>query len=1337
MSISESQKIQDRINYWKKKIVGESNSNPLVDLRRQKPKSLVSLSKEPSFYYSDFTADEPKPLVINELEIKHTDDDPIKVLDELRKDAKTTLEEKGFNSLFLVINTLTWFNPEKPHEKYVSPILLVPVRLERKGRKSSELILHFIDEDISINFILINRLRDFGITLPDSDRVKELSYENFFNEVRSAIAKQPDWEIKETADITLFQDAKAAIIQDLEQNQDKIANHPILQELALKRVSDNVNNPSIPQKQELDKIDPSLIYQIRDADSSQQVVIEAVKAGFSCVVQGPPGTGKSQTIVNIITELIGQNKKVLVVAEKQTALEVVFDRLKKSKLEDVCLNLHHQVTTKAKDFFNELERTFAQLSERNEAQHRDWDIFFKPLRDYRQVLNDHVKGLHKKVQPLNKSAFDLYGEILKLERKNIPVLQFNLSHLQDWSETRLLDARNLLEQLGQFEAIFRGRQKTIWSSSPLKSESWSSDIDQDLRINIDNLGEGIKLAQNTVASLTQLLKITEPLQTLSDLEQLRPAVAHILDAPSGIESWSLATDLVVLTQLYLELESEIRNFQSINYELNAKYVPDFLNFDLLEISRLFAREFTGFFRVFKLPYWQWLFAKWREHQRLIALRRDQKRISEQKLIADIEKGIERKNILNILKDRNYQARQAFGSSFCEEMTNLQDIQQGLEWLEKLKQHRQLDKETVAAVIASGESYQKLRELLENLETSLNQIQEGFKFLNKHFPQERLTASSVLKQTSLNEVEDFRQKAYDELDLFQQWLYCQKHIRQLEAIGTKEFLFKLRDSEILPDKWFSVLQKGFYENWLRHIHSDNLELQNFRHNLHEQRIKEFSEKDKKQYEVAIQRLRQLHAKGLQDWLTQPEAAQQVKELKREITKKKGQKKIRQFIKQYPQIVTTLKPCWLMSPLGVSQYVDADAVEFDVVIFDEASQVRTENAVSSIMRAKQLIVVGDNQQLPPTSYFESAAPDDNDDEDEEVYENLLDECSTLSIMISRTLSWHYRSQDESLIAFSNQKFYNSKLISFPNPVKDASRGVHFHPVKGGIYDRGGRGDNILEAEEVAKLTVQHFQQHSQQSLGIITSSKQQAKTIWEELKKITIQHPEIEEFCQDNSDNFFIKPIEEAQGDERDVIFFSFGFGFDNKNPGKLNHKFGYFSQKEQDLGRRRLNVAITRAKCKFVLVASIKAENIDPEVSPQAALIKDYFAYAQSGGQKLDEKRDNDLSHIDLPFEEDIYQVLTERGYVVKKRVGRSAYPIDLVVIDNSQPETEESFLGIVCDGGTYNKYPTARDRDRLRQEVLEKLGWRIYRIWSREWNRNRESQINQLIEHIENLRNHQ
>jgi superfamily I DNA and/or RNA helicase len=216
-------------------------------------------------------------------------------------------------------------------------------------------------------------------------------------------------------------------------------------------------------------------------------------------------------------------------------------------------------------------------------------------------------------------------------------------------------------------------------------------------------------------------------------------------------------------------------------------------------------------------------------------------------------------------------------------------------------------------------------------------------------------------------------------------------------------------------------------------------------------------------------------------------------------KQKKKEIREFITNAPELVTTLKPCWLMSPLAVSQYVDPQVVNFDVVIFDEASQIRTEEAIPSIMRAKQVIVVGDNKQLPPTSFFVGTTSDEEEDEDEDIYESVLDECWTF--MENHILMWHYRSQDESLIAFSNQKVYESQLISFPNPVKDANRGVHFRYVEEGIYDRGERRDNIREAEEVARLTLEHVQQNPQQSLGIIAFSKAQSDAIEEQLDRLS--------------------------------------------------------------------------------------------------------------------------------------------------------------------------------------------------------------------------------------------
>ncbi|MEH2253830.1 AAA domain-containing protein [Nostoc sp.] len=1323
--------IQRKIKDWRDKLAGSSNSNPLLDFRKSK-KPKIDVVTTPLILFNHLVGDESGSIPFKDLRTNQTNTDLIKLLDKLHREAKKTIEEKGFISLFLVLGLLTWFdtaNPQekKEKEKLVSPLLLIPVELEKKGKKPPEYTLCSTDEEISVNFLLVNKLRDeFNITLPETETFQELGYEEFIKAVRSAIAKKQDWQLEETACITLFESVKTAIIKDLVQNQELIANHPLLQGLALQEGLKNQSHIKTITEKELDTINPELVYQICNADSSQQVVIEAAKAGFSFVVQGPPGTGKSQTIANIITELIGKNKKVMLVAEKQTALDAVYKKLRESKpnLEDLCLNLHHKGITKTKELVKELNQTRIRLSQTNETESQQGkrDIFFQQLRDCQQSLNSYTASIHHKHQPINKSAFELYGELLKLERESVPPLEFNTYNLEEWSEQRLLlQAKNLLNGLGQFESFFRGRQKTIWSSSPIIS--WNSDVSRDLRQKIDNLRQGIQLATITATRLRELLSI-EPANTLVALDRFQPAIAHLIEVPLRFpKEWLQGAILNTLQQYFYELKKDIEYIQYIGLELNNNYITEFLVWNLPQI-RDFQQRFQKYRRHFR-----WLRCDYyRTRRSLLNLRQVKNRISDQELIADIDKAVKRQEILNKLQDTNHQYYRAFGSFFDTQIPDLDAIEQALNWLKGLQIHR-LNSKGVARVISSSESLQELRTLLIDLENSRNFIKEGFQFLKQHFQQEVMTKPGELERKSLNEVGEFLDKAERELVWFQQSLDCKNLVQELEVIGAKDFLSKLRESNIQPNFWFPVLQKGIYKNWLRDIH-DSCELRNFNQKRHEEKVEEFSQFDIEQYQEAIQRLRQLHAQRWKEWSIQPEARKQIELLEKQNTLKKGHQKIRQFIKNTSKLVTTLKPFWLMSPLAVSQYIDSEAVEFDVVIFDEASQVCTEDAVPSIMRAKQVIVVGDNKQLPPTYFFKGNASGD-EDEEQEIYESLLDESSTF--LEKFTLKWHYRSKHESLIAFSNQKFYDSELLTFPNPVKNSNLGVDFHYVKGGIYTPGDGGrNNIREAQAVAELALKHFQEYPKLSLGIVTLNEEQAETIREQLNQLSLKHPGIEEFCQEESKKFFIKPLERVQGDQQEVILFSFGYGFYENNE-DLNHNFGPLSKPG---GRRRLNVAITRAQSKFVLVASIKAGNFQPKRENQEiTLLKEYFAYAENGGEKLDDQFDNNLSDSDFLFEEDIYQALIQQGYTVKKRVGRSAYPIDLAVIDERRQETEEFLLGIVCDGTIYHKYPTARERDRLRQQILKGLGWNIYRIWSSEWYRDRNSQIKLLVEHIKHLLN--
>jgi superfamily I DNA and/or RNA helicase len=1302
--------IQQRIKTWKDRLADLSKRNRLLYFKKDKPPTVeISNPESVSILFEALTGEKPRPLPADELETRQMGTERTKFLKKLRKEANALLKEKGVNSLFVAIGTLTWNVAEKSKELISSPILLIPVELRKTSRKE-EYTLYSTEEEVSLNPVLVQKLStEFGITLPEIEIERNLGYDELLNGVRQAVADRLNWNVEITAYISLFQRTKAAMIRDierLEQNEEIVAKHPILQALAGNWTA---YESSIPQKidaRELDeRVDPESVFQILEADSSQQEVIEAAKAGHSFVVQGPPGTGKSQTIVNMIAELMGTKKRVLLVSEKETALEVVFNRLKDCGLDDACLNLHHRATTNKKDFYEHLNKTASQLLQRHVLQEQS--SLFHELRRCRQTLHDHPVRLHQKQQPLNKSAFELYGELLRLERAKIPIVEFTLSNVKEWSDLQLLDAKELLRNLSGFLRFFRGEQTTVWTRSQLKD--FPFEVRSEFSGGIENLRRGVQIAERASVRLDELLG-GETSSTLAELEALYSAVGHVMAVPLVPAGWPRGTDVRTLHQLFSDLEWEVEAIQT--NPLRTKYSSAILDLNLPALLERY-QKYKGTFRFLRCAYWQ-------DRRNILKCRTVKDQVSDEELISDLKQAVRLQELRNRLRDPAHPARVAFRPFFSTEQPDLDSIRRALDWLIELR--KDLNTEKVAAAISSLDSRRELERLQDELETTQNQIEAGFQFLLNYFPQEFIDS---LKTQSLEEVRGFLNTAENELDLFEDWLTYQNLIEQIEALGAGTFLSKLRDSEISPESWYPILEKGVYENRLKYIHSNNPNLRNFHSHLHEQVVREFSELDSRQYEVARERLRQLHAECWREWSRQSTAKQQMQLLQQQSGKQK-KKEIRQFITSAPELVTTLKPCWLMSPLAVSQYIDPQVVHFDVVIFDEASQIRTEEAIPSIMRAKQVIIVGDNKQLPPTSFFVGTSSDEEDDEDEDIYESVLDECWTF--MENHILMWHYRSQDESLIAFSNQKVYESQLISFPNPVKDANRGVHFRYVEGGIYDRGGRRDNIREAEEVARLTLEHVQQNPHQSLGIIAFSKAQADAIEEQLDQLSATNPNLAEFCQDDSPNFFLKPLERVQGDERDVIILSFGYGFDSQ--GELIHNFGPLSRQG---GERRLNVAITRAKYKLVLVASIQADNLDLSRtnSRGVALLKDYLTYAASNGKNMEGNRSDDLTRFNSPLEDDIYQALSERNYQVERRVGCSDYRIDLAVRNDQQ---DEFLLGIECDGVTYHRYSTVRDRDRLRRLVLEKLGWRIHRIWSREWFRDRNNQIEQLVERLEHLR---
>jgi superfamily I DNA and/or RNA helicase/very-short-patch-repair endonuclease len=573
-----------------------------------------------------------------------------------------------------------------------------------------------------------------------------------------------------------------------------------------------------------------------------------------------------------------------------------------------------------------------------------------------------------------------------------------------------------------------------------------------------------------------------------------------------------------------------------------------------------------------------------------------------------------------------------------------------------------------------------------------------------------------------------------VDLLKRFEELKKLTSKAFEIELKSFFLQSIKNNIPTKDWENIFLKRFYLLLLDFNLEKLPDLNNFNGVQHNQKIQEFRELDIKRIEIAKGQIRAtlLENKTDASWMKASSSEEAI--LRREMNKKRRIKPLRKIFQEIPELLLELKPCLMMSPLTVSQLLDADLYKFDLVIFDEASQLPPEYAVGAFARAKNVVIAGDRHQLPPTSFFQSA---DFESSEEDIttddFESILNECNAIG-MPSKMLNWHYRSQDESLIAFSNYHFYDNRLYTFPSALGlDEKMGVEFHPIIDGVYKRGAGGQfNIIEAREVAKGIIEHYQKYPDFSLGVITFNHSQKRMIEEQLEKELANHPKLRHIISgEGEEPLFVKSLEMVQGDERDYIFFSVGFGKDEGGKFLLN-----FGPLNRIGGERRLNVAVTRSKRGVRIYSSIQPEDIDLErVSNKGPkLLRKYMELARDGLRSIyaDVEHFED-AEFDSPFEKAVYDALVNRGLQLKIQVGVSNYRIDIVVVDEDQPG--KYLLGIECDGATYHSAATARDRDRIRQGVLENLGWKIHRIWSRDWFNDSAGQINKVLDIVERIKN--
>ncbi len=582
-----------------------------------------------------------------------------------------------------------------------------------------------------------------------------------------------------------------------------------------------------------------------------------------------------------------------------------------------------------------------------------------------------------------------------------------------------------------------------------------------------------------------------------------------------------------------------------------------------------------------------------------------------------------------------------------------------------------------------------------------------------------------RRPALGDVHARVRELRDRLDDLQTWVDYNDMNAALREAGFGKFLDETLEQGVPRDQLVKVFQKAMYQGLLDRVFDVDPALSTFRGKDHEQLISDFGKLDRKFIKLSASRVIENanEQKPTGVFVQAPDS--EITILMREAAKKRRHMPLRHLFERIPNLIRRLKPCLMMSPISVSQFLIPGGLHFDLVVFDEASQIYSEDAVGSIYRGSQLVVAGDPKQLPPTPFFRYTVNEDFDwDEDKyefDVFDSVLDECMSIGLPV-KMLRWHYRSKHDSLISFSNDRFYDGRLVLFPASRMGAEDlGLEFVHVKDGVYDRGGRRNNVREAEVVTDLVFDHIARHPEKTLGVVTFSIAQMNTVQDTVEERLRDRPEFEDFFQeDRLNGFFVKNLENVQGDERDVMIFSVGYGYDGN--GRITMNFGPLNKQG---GERRLNVAVTRAREKVILVSSIRHGDIkiDSTRAQGVHALHHYLRYAERRPKELEAGKPTDVGYASA-LEEDVAEEVERLGYRAVPSVGSSSFRVDIGVVDPVDPG--RFMLGIMCDGDTYRDAAMARDRDRLRTQVLGNLGWKIHRIWSPDWVQRRTTEVKKL-----------
>jgi hypothetical protein len=1258
----------------------------------------------------------PPPTLSNDvLQTRVAEETLQKRLLKLYRDAKTLEEEQGVNILYLAFGFLRWYEDEKSEVLREAPLVLVPVSLIRDVRRST-FDLRVYEDEISTNLPLLERLReDFGIALPTIPEHEEWTTADYFDSIAQAVQSQRRWSLDpDGIELGLFSFAKLLMFKDLAGEawpNEAILDHPLLRGLLV--TGFEAEAPLFPDDTKLDaRFEPSDLVHVVDADGSQTLAIETVRAGRNLVVQGPPGTGKSQTIANIIASAVHDGKTVLFVAEKMVALEVVHSRLTQAGIGAACLELHSRSANK-RLVSEELGQTLA-LGAAEPNLGRDSERL-KSVRDRLNVLSER---LHKPVGNTGMTPFRALGHLVRAIGRGQPPAQLNLASVGSWDAPTYERARSLTGRLAELVATAGRQDAHPWRGvTSLKLQPLDLARLEQRLVALGQRLDGLeRLALLGATSLgqahpTSFAQIDELLRLFQLVASVPMAQADAVRRFAGLRQPDRNSALAIAVQgnaLQEALKASESAFRSGALEADTASIRSALARGVDSwLARLGPRYRKG-----SAELRTWLSG--------VLPKRAADRIA---LVDELQRLKAQRDAFRL---RELEGALLFGPLWASERTEFRGLLAAGKWVAEIASKGSADLIDRALKVAEREEIalrfiekigSELQEIRRNLATVIEPLQVHW---GAAFGAEPDTVP-------LREVAERVRLWAASPERYTEWVELSRLDYELRALGAEDIAIRLADGRLPADQATNEVEYARAEVvWKMAIGGDPM-LARPHGDERSALVAEFKRLDTERRAAVAALIRARHSANI------PRGAMgEMAVIRGEVGRKRGHMAIRKLIQRAGRTVQAIKPVFMMSPISVAQYLAPGTVTFDLVVIDEASQVRPEDALGVIGRAGQVVVVGDRKQLPPTNFFSRLLADDVDDEEDEQdaaplagaarateLESILTLCEARGLP-DKMLRWHYRSRHPSLIEVSNAEFYQSNLFLPPAPSAHRAReGLVLRSVPG-AYDRGGKRTNAIEAQAIVDAIANHASDASEMTLGIVTFSTAQRDLVSNLLDERRRSDPILDSFLRRDHEEVFVKNLENVQGDERDVILISIGYG--PRQPGaKLDSmNFGPVSTEG---GERRLNVLFTRARHRCEVFASFSSGDIDlgRATGQGPRVLKRFLAYAETGALDLP---DVSAAEYDSPFEEDVAEVVRSMGYIADPQVGSAGFRLDLGVRDPQDPG--RYILAIECDGAAYHGALWARERDRLRQEILEGLGWRFHRIWSTDWFYRRSAEIDTL-----------